>query len=33
MQGDPFDVSFGSTAEAEPKQTAKKKKKENEKAD
>lgn len=27
MEGDPFDVSFGSTAEAEPKQTAKKKKK------
>lgn len=27
MEGDPFDVSFGSTAEAQPKQTAKKKKK------
>jgi hypothetical protein len=29
MEGDPFDVSFGSTSEAEPKQTAKKKKKKN----
>ena len=27
MEGDPFDVSFGSTAESQPKQTAKKKKK------
>ena len=27
MEGDPFDVSFGNSAEAEPKQSAKKKKK------